>query len=205
MTDNEPLPEDAPEPRPTEQHEHDRPHLCPQVWIGSLADYNAGLLHGAWTPADVETAELIRAAGEIVARAPCPDAEEWAIFDYDGFYGFTVGEYAEAEVVTAVARGIREHGPAFAAWAELHDADPDILGSFAEAYLGAYDSHAAWAAELAANLDVERRIEAVFPGPLGRYIRFDEDSFARDAWLGGDVELVDRNDGQSGMWVFRVG
>lgn len=181
--------------------EHEtNPILQPRVWIGSLADYNNGTLTGEWIDAAVEDEELARGARAVVARSETPDAEEWAIFDYDDFGTWKPGEYEDITLVATVARGIAEHGPAFAAWAELHDADPDMLAAFEDSYLGEYNSPADWAREVLAGSEVEQRIDASLGEDLARYMQVDYDGFARDAWLGGDVCVVHSGDGR--VWVF---
>lgn len=106
------------------------PTRNPRVWIGSLADYNNGVLHGDWADAAVDDAELIAAAQAILATSEQPGAEEYAIFDYDDFGDFRPEQYEQLSLVAKVARGIQEHGDAYAAWAQLHDADSDMHDAF---------------------------------------------------------------------------
>lgn len=174
--------------------------LHPRIWIGSLADYNNGVLHGDWVDAAVDDEELVEAAKRIVASSETPDAEEYAIFDYDEFGDFKVGEYEQLRLVAKVARGIAEHGPAFAVWAELHDADPDMLDTFEDSYLGEYDSAEDWAREVLDEADIDRRLETEFGEDLARYIHPDYEAFARDAWLSGDIYVAHKDGG--GVWVF---
>lgn len=180
------------EPRPEELH--------PRVWIGSLADYNAGILTGDWIDAAVSDEELVDAAGGVVERSETPDAEEWAIFDYDDFGTWKPGEYEDLRIVAAVARGIREHGEAFAAWAELHDAEGTMLASFEDAYLGEYDSAEAWAESVIDDLNLQARIDEALPQELARYVRFDAEAWAQDAWLNGDIHIIHKPGG--GIWIF---
>ncbi len=35
--------------------------IVPEIWVGSLADYNAGVLHGVWLDATLEPDELAAA------------------------------------------------------------------------------------------------------------------------------------------------
>ena len=174
--------------------------LHPRIWIGSLADYKNGVLHGDWVDAAVDDEELVEAAKRIVASSETPDAEEYAIFDYDEFGDFKVGEYEQLSLVAKVARGIAEHGPAFAVWAELHDADPDMLDAFEDSYLGEYDSAEDWAREVLDEADIDRRLETEFGEDLARYIHPDYDAFARDAWLDGDIHVAHKDGG--GVWIF---
>lgn len=174
---------------------------APRIWIGSLADYNNGTLHGDWVDAAVPDDDLITAARRIVASSETPGAEEWAIFDHDGFGGLTIGEYERLEVVAAVARGIVEHGPAFAAWAELHDCAPDMLAGFSDAYLGEYNSPAAWAEEVCADLGIEELlVKLSLPGGIAAHIHIDYAAIANDARLSGDIDVAHGPDGR--VWIF---
>lgn len=133
--------------------------LRPRVWLASLADYNAGTLTGEWVDAAVSEDELLAAARSVLARSETLGAEEWAIFDHDDFAGWTPGENEDLGIVARVARGIREHGAAFAAWATLRDADPSALEHFTDAYLGEHVSLQAWAEEVIEELGLQQRID----------------------------------------------
>lgn len=175
----------------------------PRVWIGCLADYNAGILTGDWVDAAVDDQTLIEAAKTIVARSHDPLAEEWAIFDYDNFHGWKPGEYEDLTVVARVARGIAQHGPAFAAWTDLHDADPDMLNGFEDAYLGHFDSTAAWAESVLDDMGTREEIDRLLGekvGDLARYVQLDTGAWAQDCWISGDIAVC--HDPAGGVWVF---
>ena len=55
----------------------------------------------------------------MLACSPEPVAEEWAIHDFKGFGLAYISEYESPETVSRLARGIAEHGLAFAAWARF--------------------------------------------------------------------------------------
>lgn len=174
--------------------------LRPRVWIGCLAAYNNGILHGEWLDAAVANKELASAAQRILAASPEPAAEEYAIFDSDEFGSFRVGEYERLETVARVARGIKEHGHAFSVWAELHDADPEMLDHFEDAFLGEYDSPSAWAHEVLLDNWLRDALDTVVPEPLRPYIHIDCAGWARDAELSGDVDIEPAPGG--GIYVF---
>lgn len=174
--------------------------LAPRIWVGSLADYNNGVLHGDWLDAAVADDVLLAGAQRILASSRQPDAEEWGIFDYDEFGSFKVGECDRLEDVTRVARGIAEHGAAFAAWAQLHDGHADMLDQFEDAYLGEYDSINDWAREVLDDFGIEEMLAAGVPESLLSYVRMDYEAWARDAVLGGDVYAEDKPEG--GIWLF---
>lgn len=174
--------------------------LHPRIWIGSLADYNNGTLTGAWVDAAVEDEVLDNAAKAVIATSETPDAEEWAIFDYDEFGDWKPDQYELLSSVAQVARGVAEHGAAFAFWADFHGADPDMLASFTDNYQGEWASAADFARELVDEPGIERRVDKTFGDELARYIHFDADAFARDAWLSGDIYVAHKPGG--GVWIF---
>ena len=113
---------------------------------------------------------------------------------------FKPGEYEDLHIVATVARGIREHGAAFAAWAELHDAEESMLLAFSDAYLGEYESAQAWAEVVIEELGIQARIDAALPEDLARYVHIDSEAWAHDAWLNGDIHIIHKPDG--GVWIF---
>ncbi|QGH68682.1 antirestriction protein ArdA [Pseudactinotalea sp. HY158] len=192
-----------PAPQRDPEHEPSReqmPELHPRVWIGSLADYTSGTLHGDWVDAATSDEELLAAAQRVLASSELPDAEEWAIFDSDEFGSFEVGEHDDLALVARVARGIREHGPAYACWAQLHDGDEAMCDAFTDAFLGEYDTPGDWVRSVIDEADIDQHVEQAVGANLARYIHFDADGFAQDAWLAGDIHLAERTGG--GYWVF---
>lgn len=172
--------------------------LLPRIYVASLSDYNAGILHGEWIDAAQEPEELHEAAAAMLARSPSdPRAEEFAVHDYDNFGHYQVGEYDSLEWISTVARGIGEHGLAFAAWAEQCDHDDEQLAKFDEAYLGEYGSPTDYAEQLLDDLGVDAT--SFGPDWLSPYIHLDVEAFSRDLVLGGDINLVEH---PGGVWVF---
>lgn len=175
----------------------------PQLWIGSLSDYTAGRLHGSWINAARPPAEIWEDIRSMLAASPearlsGQPAEEWGIFDSDGFGPLRVGEYDDIDWLSAVAKGIVEHGAAFAAWVDHVGREVD-LDSFSDTYLGHYDSETAYAEAMAEDFGWEAAIETL-PEPLRWYVRFDAEGFGRDLRIGGDIEVVDDLGG--GVWIF---
>lgn len=182
--------------------EHERsPGLQPRIWAGSLADYNAGRLHGDWFEAAVPDEQLLAEVQAMLDASSEPGAEEYGIFDYDEFDVYQPGEYENLEIVAAVARGIAEHGPAFAIWAELHGADPDMLAQFEDAYIGHYDDPEDWAREVLAHLD--QQLDQTVPDSLRGYVQIDYTGWLQDADLDGQIHFEAEPDG-SGIHLFRI-
>ena len=160
----------------------------PRVYVACLASYNAGILHGAWI--DATDPDLLHDdIQEMLAQSPEPDAEEWAIHDFD-FHGVHIGEHDDIERVAAIGALIEEHGAAFAAYADNVGIDYATADGFQDAYCGEWDSERHYAEESFDDLyDI--------PDHLASYI--DYDAIARD-WFMGDFYSVD---GDCGVFVFR--
>ena len=185
---------------PNEQHGEQARQLRPRIWVGSLADYNAGVLHGEWLDAAAEPEELGEAIASLLARSPTPGAEEWAIFELDDFAGLRLGEHEDLATVAAIARGLQEHGAPFAAWVELVDRDVEQLAAFAEAYVGRFDSLTAYAEHLLEDLGYVQELDRVVPSYLRPYVHLDAEGLGRDLQLGGDILVAGGSDG--GVWIF---
>ncbi|MDP9164520.1 MAG: antirestriction protein ArdA [Actinomycetota bacterium] len=160
------------------------PH--PRIYVASLADYNAGRLHGAWIDADQEPEQLSDAVQAMLAKSRQPGAEEWAIHDYDGFGAYRLGEYHRLEDVAALAAGISEHGLAFAAWAEQASLDTERLERFDDAYLGHFGSVETYAEDWLDESGANELLDKL-PSWLRPYVNLDVAGFARDLQLGGDI------------------
>ena len=185
-----------------DHYEQERPpRLQPRIWVGSLADYNAGRLHGDWFDAAVPDEQLLAEVQAMLDASPEPIAEEYGIFDYDEFGAFKPGEYEDLQTVTAVARGIAEHGPAFAIWAELHDADPDILAQFEDAYIGHFDEPEDWARDTLS--DIDDQLDQTIPPSLRSYVQIDYAAWLRDCNLAGDLHIEPDPDSR-GAHLFHI-
>jgi len=172
--------------------------LVPRVWIGSLADLNDGRLHGRWIDADQPAEDIRNEITEVLATSPTPGAEEWGIFDHDGFEGLRLDEYEDLELVSTLAHGIRVHGPAYAYWAQIVECDGPMLEHFLDAYLGMFDSRVAYVEQLLDDTDVRTQLEAI-PENLRRYVFVDTLGLSHDLEISGDVHFAD-HDGK--VWVF---
>ncbi|CAN5408572.1 hypothetical protein BH24ACT7_BH24ACT7_06120 [soil metagenome] len=131
--------------------------------------------------------------------SPEPSVEEYAIHDYQGFGGLHLSEYETLETVAAIARGIDEHGLAFAAWAEhVGTLDQDRLEQFNSAYLGTYPSIEDFAEQYAEDIGLS---DDLVPGWARGYVRLDIEALARDLAIdfvvaesrGGGVHVFDPN------------
>jgi len=177
----------------------------PQIWAGSWLDYNNGTLHGQWIDAARDADEVWADIHTMLAASPTARrhgeiAEEWGIFDHDNFGPLHVGEQADIGYITAVARGIAEHGPAFAAWADLAGDDREQLDKFEDAFLGTYDSLTAYVDQLVDDLGYQDLIDEALPESIRPYVRINTEALAHDMRLSGDIHAEDATDDST--WIF---
>lgn len=162
----------------------------PKIYVACLAAYNSGYLHGQWIEVgDKETVfEEIKA---MLAKSPIPNAEEWAIHDYEGFYGLRLSEYESIEAVVELAEMIKEHGEAWASYAGYVGIEYATKENFEEAYQGEWDSEEDFAENLAhETMEIPKHLEF--------YI--DYEKFARDLFIN-DYFSSEADNG--GVYVFR--
>lgn len=112
---------------------------APRVYIACLAAYNAGILHGAWVTVAKDAEDIEAAIAQIIESSPVPDAEEWAIHDFENWEGIQVGEYESLDRLVELAESLAEHGKAFALYYEYFGNDA-TAEDFKEHYLGIYES-----------------------------------------------------------------
>lgn len=170
----------------------------PRIYVASLADYNAGRLHGRWIEAARPAEDLERQVTDMLDESNEMWAEEFEIHDYDGFGPLFIPPEESLEVVSRLAHGIVAHGEAFAHWAALvGTSDPEELARFDEAFLGTWDSSRAFAEQLVDDLGAQ---DALDDGhlPLAGYVRIDIDALARDLAIESFM-----SEGTSGVHVFR--
>jgi len=153
-----------------------------RIWIGCLAAYNAGKLHGEWF--DVTGAgedEVHENAAKVLRESPIPNAEEAYIADTEGFDGFFDGEPSVHQVITALEliSALTDDDIDLAHWA----AYSSIVGSeyadidgFNDAFAGVWDSELDYAYEMA-----DEFISDADDSILARY--FDYEAFRRDLFM----------------------
>jgi len=171
--------------------------LRPRVWVGSLADYNAGNLHGAWFDATREPEDLELASRYLLRLSEYSDAEEWAVMDYDDFPGVRLRQYAPFEVVSRIAQGVAEHGEAFGHWAaHIGSEDLDQLDAFEDHYRGEWESFEAYIESYLEGTGFYAYLDAI-PEDMRGYVEVDVQAIARD-W-GGDYLVVELRNGRVGI------
>lgn len=177
----------------------------PRIWVGSWLDYNNGVLYGEWIDAAQDDEALQADIAAMLAASPTTaetgePAEDWGIFDHDNFGPLRIGEQESLSWVGAVARGIAEHGLAFAAYADVME-DEAALPGFEDSYIGQYDSLEAYAEELVEHAGYDRLLDEHLPAGIRAYVRVDTAQLAHDLFLSGDVHVLH---GNGGVWLFHA-
>lgn len=190
----------ASQPAPAEVE----PVASPRIWVGSWADYNNGSLHGAWLDAAREPEQLEADIQAMLAASPWTDqtgepAEDWGIFDDDNFGNCTIGEQENLDWISCVAKGIVEHGLAFAAWADVVE-EPELLAGFDAAYLGHYDDLHSYIEQMINDLGYDQLLDEAVPASIRPYVKIDITATANDLVLGGDLHALPAAEG--GVWIF---
>ncbi len=185
-------------------HAEVEPVAPPRIWVGAWADYNNGSLHGAWLDAAREPAEIEADIQTMLAASPWTaqtgePAEDWGIFDFDNFGNCRIGEQENLDWISQVAKGIAEHGLAFAAWADVMEEEEHLAG-FSTAYLGRYDNLHAYIEQLINDLGYDELLDKAVPASIRPYVKIDITATANDLLLGGDLYALPADDG--GVWVF---
>ena len=143
-----------------------------KIYVACLASYNSGILYGSWIEPKTDKDELEAQIAEVLKSSPSPDAEEYAIHDYDNFPN--LGEYPDLNKVIEVVEAIKLHGVKAVEGFIEHFSIED-LEHFENAFHGTFDSFKVFAQDYA-----DDTIEGLADNnsTLARY--FDYDSYERD-------------------------
>jgi len=80
-----------------------------RIYVADLAAYNNGKLHGVWIDATQDLDDIQEQINAMLAESPEGFAEEYAIHDYEGFGGYSVGEYEGIHSLHKIACFIEEY------------------------------------------------------------------------------------------------
>lgn len=186
------------EPQPESGQERES-RTSPSIYVASLADYNNGRLLGAWIDATIGADAIYEQIQAMLARSREPAPEEWAIHDYEGFGSKQLGEFERIEEVAALAEGIANYGPAFAAWVDYSGLDTEDWHYFEAAYLGEYPTLTAYAEQIIDDMGWQQKVDALLPESLKPYARIDAEAMGEDLRLGGEIYVLESD---SGVYVF---
>ncbi len=116
-----------------------------RIYVACLAAYNNGILHGAWIDARQDEDAIRDEINAMLKASPEPDAEEYAIHDYEGFEGAPIEEYSGIAEVCALAAFISEHGVLGGKLVEHFGDLEDAKTALEDHYHGAFKSTADFA------------------------------------------------------------
>ena len=112
-----------------------------RIFVACLAAYNNGRLHGRWIDAAQDADTIQSEIAAMLAASPIPNAEEWAIHDYEGFEGAPISEYEGVDSVAEKAAFIARHGLLAGKLLEHWSGDlQDARRSIEDHYIGAFPS-----------------------------------------------------------------
>ena len=154
----------------------------PRIYVACLAAYNNGKLHGAWIDATQEPDAIMKEVQTMLKASPEPEAEEFAIHDYEEFCGISLSGYEGLEQVHTYATFVEEHGrlgtEVYNYYGELQEA----IKALTQYYAGCYVCLADFAQELTEDT-------TTIPENLLYYI--DYESMARDMEMSGDIVTIE--------------
>lgn len=180
------------------------PVEVPRIYVASLSDYNAGILHGEWVNPGEGAEATYEAITAMLADSPTTRrygdvAEEWAIHDYEHFGPIRLGEYESIERVCSIAEGIVAHGDAFAAWVANDESGDLSAETFEDQYLGEWGSEVDWGESLLDDFGIDLDDLPGVPEGLRPYVQVDVEGWVRDMRLNGEVSIVES---KAGVYVF---
>jgi antirestriction protein len=166
-------------------------NTAPRIYVASLADYNAGRLHGRWIDANRGEEHIRSEIDAMLQESKELVAEDWAIHDYEGFSALRISEFAMPADIAHAAALIEEHGPLFAHLAEHFGGAPSGLDEAEEYIENAYDGVFSSAGDYAHHFIGDLYADVL--KQLPEFIRFaiDYDAIGRDLELGGDIFTIE--------------
>lgn len=154
-----------------------------RIYVADLSAYNNGKLHGVWINATDELDDIQDQINEMLSKSPEGFAEEYAIHDFEGFAGYSLGEYEGIQTVHNIACFIEEHPEISGELLSHFGGDiEEAKQAIEENYCGCHESLADYAEEL-----TEETTQV--PENLSFYI--DYEKMARDMELSGDVYTIE--------------
>lgn len=147
----------------------------PSIYVACLASYNNSILYGVWIDATQSEDDIIEEIWEMLDNSPEPNAEEYAIHDYEGFGSIKIHEYESICNIVEYTSFIQEHGELGLALLSDYSID-DAQTMLEEHYQGCYDSEVDFSRQLFDDCYAHQ-----LPDSLICY--FDYEAFARDLFI----------------------
>jgi antirestriction protein len=157
-----------------------------RIYVACLAAYNAGYLHGEWIEV-TDTDSINEQVQAMLKASPIPNAEEWAIHDYEGFGSYRVCEYSGFEKLCELAEFIQEAGEELAGELVSHFGGDikEAREAFTENYQGEFND----LGDYAESFSEDCGDLASVPERYRNYIDFD--AIGRDMDLNGDIFTIE--------------
>lgn len=115
-------------------------NATPSIYVACLSAYVNGKLHGSWIDCNQDAEAIWEEINEMLRNSPEPDAEEWAIHDYENWQGIPISETESIERLVQLAELLQEHGKAFAVYCNYCGSDDASAEDFSDHYIGQYES-----------------------------------------------------------------
>lgn len=169
----------------------------PRIYVACLASYNNGKLHGKWIDCNIDADYIQEKIEEILDTSTEPNAEEWAIHDYENWNGLKLYEHEDIDDLFQVAQLIGQHGKLFS---ELVSHVGGIkhfeeaISLIEQNYQGEFESLIDWAEQLLDDTGSLSRL----PDCLKCY--FNYESYANDCELSGDIFTIEINNSVHVFW-----
>lgn len=157
--------------------------MQPRIYVACLAAYNSGYLHGAWIDASPDAWAIWDGINAMLKTSPVPDAEEFAIHDYEGFGGVRIEEYTGVNRIATIAGFLEAHGELAALVLAYYSGDiEEAQAAMEDRYLGSYGTLADYVQDVT-------EATTFIHDSLRYYI--DWQAMARDAELNGDFFTIE--------------
>ncbi|USQ14920.1 antirestriction protein ArdA [Legionella lytica] len=119
----------------------------PSIYVACLASYNNTILLSVWIDATQSEDDIMKEIWEMADNRPKPNAEEYAIHDYEGFGSIKILEYEGIGNIMEYASFIQEHGELGLALLCDYSVD-DAQTMLDDHYQGYYNSEVDFARQL---------------------------------------------------------
>ena len=157
--------------------------ITPKIYVACLAAYNNGYLHGEWIDATQDVDSIYSNIRNVLASSPIPNAEEWAIHDYEDFHSISISENEGVESSHEKALFALEHGEVGTAIADYYGGDlEDAKEAIENNYHGEWDSELDFATDL-----FDECYAHDIPENLRSYIDYEQ--FCRDIFINDYLSL----------------
>lgn len=124
---------------------------APCIYVACLCAYNNGHSSGCWIDANQEPEAIWQEINSMLANSPMPDAEEWAIHDYQNFGSISIDEYENIEELCQWVKLLTLHSndrdavAAYVDWAKNIGLEEITSENFKSRYCGHWDNAEAFA------------------------------------------------------------